>query len=81
MLAAVVWVIPWCREVVALEENPDAMVPSMVYMLYHSRRLWLSGVWGTLSVSVLGTVAGFVLAVGLVFLRINAPGRRDSRPL
>ncbi|SHE25091.1 amino acid ABC transporter permease [Actinomyces glycerinitolerans] len=80
-LAAVVWVIPWCREVVALEENPDAMVPSMVYMLCHSRRLWLSGVWGTLSVSVLGTVTGFVLAVGLVFLRINAPGRRDSRPL
>ena len=79
--ACLYWFLPYCREIAALPENPEALFPSMIYMLVNSRRLWLSGAWGTLSVSVLGTVIGFILAVGLVFLRTNAAGRHDSKAL
>ena len=75
------WLLPWCRGIAALEENPEALFPSMIYMLVRSHRLWLSGAWGTLSVSVLGTVIGFVLAVGLALLRANPAARRDPQTL
>jgi putative lysine transport system permease protein len=70
--------LPWCRQIAALDSNPDAMFPSMIYMLINSRKLWLAGTWGTLSVSLLGTLIGFVLSIPLVFLRTNTADKRDA---
>ncbi len=77
----ILWGLPRCREIAALEENPEAILPSMIYMLVHSKALWLSGAWGTVSVSVLGTVIGFLLSILLAFIRSGAPDRRDSKAL
>ena len=77
----ILWGLPRCREIAALEENPEAILPSMIYMLVHSKVLWLSGAWGTVSVSVLGTVIGFLLSILLAFIRSGAPDRRDSKVL
>lgn len=81
LIVGLIWLIPKCLEIVQSDVNPDALFPSMVYMLWHSRNLWLSGVWGTLSVSALGTVIGFLLAVLLAFVRSNQPAVRDRDAL
>jgi putative lysine transport system permease protein len=74
---AVLWLIPWCQKIASLEENPEALFPSMIYMLVNSKKIWLNGTWGTISVSVLGTVIGFLVSIPLVFLRTNTADRRD----
>lgn len=71
VLFQVVW------EVSQMESSPSPFFQSMVYMLYNSNSLFLTGLWTTLRLAFFGTIFGFVLAVGLVFLRIQKPGRRD----
>lgn len=71
VLFQVVW------EVSQMESSPSPFFQSMVYMLYNSKSLFLTGLWTTLRLAFFGTIFGFVLAVGLVFLRIQKPGRRD----
>ena len=71
VLFQVVW------EVSQMESAPSPFFQSMVYMLYNSKSLFLTGLWTTLRLAFFGTIFGFVLAVGLVFLRIQKPGRRD----
>lgn len=71
-------VLPYCRNVAALDENPDGFVDSMIFMFVKSRTTWLNGTIGTLQVSVLGTIIGFLLSIPLVFQRVNVPGRRDT---
>lgn len=70
--------LPYCRRIATLNSNPEAIFPSMIYMLVNSRKIWLNGTWGTLSVSVLGTAIGFAISIPLVFLRTNTADRRDS---
>lgn len=84
LLAAVLlWgkFLPYCRRIAALPSNPDPLLDSMVYMFLHNWRVWLDGALGTLEVSLLGTLIGFLLATLLAFQRTVEIGRRDSRPL
>ena len=60
------------------ESNPEGFVPSMIYMAYQSRATYLRGISGTLQVSLIGTLCGFLLAILLSFLRIQVPDRRDA---
>lgn len=69
--------LPWCRKIAALPANPEGLFESMVYMFIHSRKIWLKGTVGTLTVSFLGTVIGFLLAILLTFQRTAAPSRRE----
>lgn len=64
-------------EVSRMESVPSPFFQSMVYMLYNSKSLFLTGLWTTLRLAFFGTIIGFLLAVGLVFMRIQKPGRRD----
>lgn len=64
-------------EVSAMESVPTPFFQSMVYMLYNSKSLFLTGLWTTLRLAFFGTIIGFLLAVLLVFMRIQKPGRRD----
>lgn len=73
--------LPYCRRIAALPANPDPLLDSMAYMFIHNWKVWLGGALGTLEVSVLGTLTGFLLAVLLTFQRTAEIGRRDSRPL
>ena len=65
------------REVTAMDSNPSPFFQAMVYMFYNSRTLFLRGLWTTLRLAFFGTIFGFLLAVGLVFLRIQTPNKRD----
>lgn len=62
----------------ASDKNPTGFIESIFYMAYKGRKIWLSGISGTLKLSLFGTIVGFILAVGLVFLRIQKPDERDS---
>lgn len=64
--------------VAAMDANPEPLLDSMLYMAIKSQKIWLGGILGTLEVSLVGTVVGFLLAILLVFLRVNVPDKRDS---
>ena len=76
----------WCgvsfadtvRRCAAMERNPQGFVDSMVYMSIKGKDMLLTGVWTTVRIALLGTAIAFVLAILLVFLRIQEPDRRDS---
>ena len=66
------------RRCAAMERNPQGFVDSMVYMSIKGKDMLLTGVWTTVRIALLGTAIAFVLAILLVFLRIQEPDRRDS---
>ena len=61
----------------AAEKNPMEFLPSLFYMLFHSRDMFLSGIWTTVRIALFGTAIAFVLAVLLVFVRVQTPQRQD----
>lgn len=67
-----------CLAVMAMDSNPESLLDSMLYMTINSHDIWLNGIIGTLELSLLGTVIGFLLAVLLVFMRVNTPDVRDK---
>lgn len=77
VLAVMRWFLPWCKEIAALPANPDGLFESMVYMFIHSRKIWLNGTIGTLTVSFLGTVIGFFLAILLTLQRTAVTSYRE----
>lgn len=60
------------------EKRPSGFIETMIYMVINSSSIWLRGIQGTFVLSLLGTVFGFVLAILLVFMRIQEPNARDS---
>ncbi len=76
----------WCgvsfaetvRRCAVMEKNPQGFVDSMVYMSIKGKDMLVTGVWTTVRIALLGTAIAFVLAILLVFLRIQEPDRRDS---
>ncbi len=66
------------RYVSGLSETPEQMLDTMIYMAIKSRKIWLNGIAGTLKVSLFGTIIGFLLAIVLVFIRVNPPVQRDK---
>lgn len=73
--------VPYCRRAAALDSCPDSLLPSMAYMLVNNRATWIRGAWGTLRVSVLGTLIGFAFAVLLSFVRTVEARKKDSLPV
>ena len=61
----------------ALDKNPQGFWDSMVYMSIKGKDILLKGVWTTVRIALLGTGIAFVLAILLVFLRIQEPNKRD----
>lgn len=58
--------------------NPDDFWASSIYMLYNMRGVYLSGIVTTIVLAVFGTLIAFVLALLMVFLRIQAIDRSDN---
>ena len=59
-------------------KRPDGFIETMFYLIINSRKIWLRGIIGTLELSLFGTAFGFILAILLVFMRIQVPNPRDS---
>lgn len=70
-----VYTVRMCAE---LEKNPQAFGQSMVYMTLKGKDIILTGVWTTVRIALLGTGIAFILAIFLVFLRIQEPDKRDN---
>ena len=62
----------------AAEKNPMEFLPSLFYMLIRSKSMFLAGIWTTVRIALFGTAIAFVLAVLLVFVRIQTPQRQDG---
>ena len=62
----------------AAEKNPMEFLPSLFYMLIRSKGMFLAGIWTTVRIALFGTAIAFVLAVLLVFVRIQTPQRQDG---
>ncbi len=60
------------------ERNPQDFVSSMIYMSIEGKNILLTGIWTTVRIALLGTAIAFVLAIFMVFLRIQEPDRRDN---
>ena len=80
-LALLVWFSIRFAEAVrvcsTLDKNPQEFGASMVYMTIKGKDILIQGVWTTIRIALLGTGIAFVLAILLVFLRIQEPNKRD----
>ncbi|MBQ9686941.1 MAG: amino acid ABC transporter permease [Oscillospiraceae bacterium] len=62
----------------AADKNPMEFLPSLFYMLINSKDMFLAGIWTTVRIALFGTAIAFVLAVLLVFVRVQVPQRQDK---
>ena len=62
----------------AQDKNPSDFFSSIVYMVDKSYGIILQGILTTVGLSVFGTLIAFVLAILLVFLRIQSIDRSDN---
>ena len=62
----------------AQDKNPTDFLSSIVYMLDKSYAIIVQGVLTTVGLSIFGTLIAFVLAILLVFLRIQTIDRSDN---
>jgi len=60
------------------DSNPTDTLSMMAYMAYNQRSLFVTGVWTTVQLALAGTAIAFVLALLMVFLRIQEPDKRDN---
>ena len=58
--------------------NPAEFLPSLVYMTWESRQFFIQGIEITIGLAAIGTCVAFVLALLMVFLRIQAFDRGDN---
>ncbi len=58
--------------------RPEAMLESMLYILYQGRQTFVTGFVTTVELAVFGTVIAFFLALLLVFCRIQSVDRSDN---
>ena len=61
-----------------LDKNLHSFGATMVYMTLKGKDILITGVWTTVRIALLGTAIAFVLAILLVFLRIQEPNKRDK---
>lgn len=69
------------RDAVHAESNPQSFLGSLIYMLWNGRHMFLTGVWTTVRIALIGTAVAFVLALLMVFLRIQKSARQDNDTL
>ena len=60
------------------ERNPQGFASSMIYMSLKGKDILLTGIWTTVRIALLGTGIAFLLAILMVFLRIQEPDKRDN---
>ena len=60
------------------ETNPQGFLEGMVYMMYEGRDIYYRGVITTIELAIFGTLIAFVLALLLVFLRLQKIDRPDN---
>lgn len=63
---------------IASNSNPSDFLSSVVYMTYMSGNFFIQGIEITIGLAVFGTVIAFVLAMLMVFLRIQKFDRGDN---
>ena len=61
-----------------LDTNPQGFIDSMIYMTIKCRNIMFTGVWTTVKLALAGTAIAFILAIFMVFMRIQEPDRRDN---
>ena len=61
-----------------MERNPQGFGSSMIYMSIKGKDLLMTGIWTTVRIALLGTGIAFILAIFMVFLRIQEPDKRDN---
>ena len=80
-LALLLWfgihLVETVKRCAAMDKNPQGFFESMVYMTIKGKDMLITGVWTTVRIALLGTAIAFVLAILLVFLRIQEPNKRD----
>lgn len=60
------------------DANPQGFIPSVFYMLYQGRDVFITGIKTTVELSVFGTLIAFVLSLLLTFLRVQKVDRQDN---
>ena len=70
--------IETARSAVHADTNPQSFLGSMIYMLWNGRKMFLTGIWTTVRIALIGTAVAFVLALLMVFLRIQKSARQDN---
>ncbi len=61
-----------------MDKNPQGFASSMIYMSLNGKDILLTGIWTTIRIALLGTGIAFVLAIMMVFCRIQEPDKRDN---
>lgn len=63
---------------IALPSVPVGAIPAAIYMVSKSTGIYLSGIANTILLAIFGTILAFLLALILVFLRIQRIDRSDN---
>ena len=66
------------RRAVSADKNPQPFLEAMIYMFWNGRDMFLKGIWTTVRIALVGTAVAFVLALLMVFLRVQKSARQDS---
>ncbi len=74
----VLWLCAKWMVATSASSNPSDFLSSAMYMVNASLSMYRQGILTTLGLAVFGTAIAFVLAVLMVFLRIQEPGRSDN---
>ena len=74
-LLRLVYTIQLCT---GMEKNPQSFGSSMIYMSLKGKDMLLTGIWTTVRIALMGTGIAFILAIFMVFLRIQEPDKRDN---
>ena len=75
ILLRFVYTIRFCSQ---LDSNPKTFGSSMIYMSLKGKDMLVTGIWTTIRIALLGTGIAFILAIFMVFLRIQEPDKRDN---
>ena len=70
--------IELARRAVSAEKNPQPFLEAMIYMFWNGRDMFFKGIWTTVRIALVGTAAAFVLALLMVFLRVQKSARQDG---
>ena len=62
----------------ASDKRTNVFIADIFFFAWKGRDMLLQGLGNTVIVALIGTVVAFVLALLLVFLRLNPPQRRDN---
>lgn len=74
-LLQLIYTVQLCSQ---MEKNPQSFGSSMIYMTLKGKDIILTGIWTTVRLALLGTGIAFILAIFMVFLRIQEPDKRDN---